>query len=350
MRIALNIGGHIQPRRHPRRSPPSRQTASPHLDVPILGPDALTCLTVWAKRCQPRAGRLDRPIYGRHPLASHASRTPTQPSPAGSPSASAVPPVVVEHLYGDPTPSPTPTPASTSKHSCPPGRRSRRRRRRGTHRRGQLDIEAPGAPPVLVAGLGPKCSTRRRPNRRQPPSDVGPNTIADQHSADLTQAATDAGRPSPRILAESPPALPTTPTRRASASAAEQGIYGSLPAPAHDAGRGRDDPADLVIAGHEDQVAEGLQRYATRRHRRPSHHPRRQRRRTRTNRQFSAASVQLMGNQSNPNMPWTRRSEAPYGSVRPGCQPGRHRASFAPREALEPTMWTTCGLTMTRVC
>lgn len=92
---------------------------------------------------------------------------------------------------------------------------------------------------------------------------VGPNTIADHITPTITEAATEAGRPAPRILDGVTAVVTDDPDAARAHVASEQAIYGSLLAYQHMMeAEGVDGPADLVIAGTEAQVADGLRRYA----------------------------------------------------------------------------------------
>jgi alkanesulfonate monooxygenase SsuD/methylene tetrahydromethanopterin reductase-like flavin-dependent oxidoreductase (luciferase family) len=92
---------------------------------------------------------------------------------------------------------------------------------------------------------------------------VGPNTIADRITPTLTQAAADAGRPPPRILAGITAVVTDDPDAARQRAAVEQAVYATLPAYQHMLEtEGVDGPADLVIAGRENVVADGLRRYA----------------------------------------------------------------------------------------
>jgi F420-dependent oxidoreductase-like protein len=130
--------------------------------------------------------------------------------------------------------------------------------------RGRLDIDAPSAPPVLVAGLRPRmlrlAGTEASGTTLWM---VGPNTIATDIAPILRQAAAEVGRPEPRILAGVTAVVTDDPESARERSTQEQGVYGSLPAYQHMMrAEGVDGPADLVIAGDEAAVTEGLRRYA----------------------------------------------------------------------------------------
>ena len=89
------------------------------------------------------------------------------------------------------------------------------------------------------------------------------NTLAERIAPTITRAAADAARPAPRILAGVTAVVNDDPDAARERSATEQGIYGSLPAYRQMMeAEGVGGPADLVIAGSEDHVADGLRRYA----------------------------------------------------------------------------------------
>ncbi|WP_089102851.1 TIGR03564 family F420-dependent LLM class oxidoreductase [Streptomyces hyaluromycini] len=91
---------------------------------------------------------------------------------------------------------------------------------------------------------------------------AGPRALEQHIVPALTQAAADAGRPSPRIIV-TVPAVVTGKVEQVMASATEQlAFYETIPS--HQrvlAWEGVDRAAELVVAGDEDTVAAGLRRY-----------------------------------------------------------------------------------------
>ena len=129
---------------------------------------------------------------------------------------------------------------------------------------GQIDSNAPSAPPVLIAGLRPRmlrlAGTVAAGTTLWM---VGPHTIASHVTPVIRRAAESAGRPEPRILAGVTAVVTDDPADAHQRAATQQALYGLMPAYRHmlDA-EGVAGPADLVIAGNEAIVADGLQRYA----------------------------------------------------------------------------------------
>ncbi len=120
---------------------------------------------------------------------------------------------------------------------------------------GPLQIDAP-TPPVLVAALGTAMLTiAGRMASGTITWMTGPGTIESHIAPAIRAAATEAGRPEPRIGVGLPVCV-TTDVDAARAKAAEQFvIYGTLPSYRAMLDReGAEGPADVVIAGTESEV------------------------------------------------------------------------------------------------
>jgi len=270
MRIALNIGGHHHDLDSIREQ--ARQAAEDGLAgvwmSQIFGPDALTALALVGQDVVDlELGVSIVPIYGRHPLALAMQARTVQAAVGGRLTLGIGPShqFVVEALYGESYAKPY-TRTKEYLAALLPLLAGDAADIAGDEvtARGRLEIDAPSAPPVLVAGLGPKML--RLAGRQAAGTTlwmVGPNTIAERIAPTITSAAADAGRPAPRILAGVTAVVTDDPDAARERSATEQGIYGSLPAYQHMMeAEGVRGPADLVIAGSEDRVADELRRYA----------------------------------------------------------------------------------------
>jgi F420-dependent oxidoreductase-like protein len=129
--------------------------------------------------------------------------------------------------------------------------------------RGRAEVDAP-APPVLVAALGPRM-LRLAGSRTDGVAlwMTGPKTIASRVTPILTDAATEAGRPPPRILAGISVCVTDDPSSARARAAEEQAVYGTLPAyQAVLAAEGVTAPEDLLIAGDASSVRRGIGAYA----------------------------------------------------------------------------------------
>jgi len=270
MRIALNIGSHHHGLDTIRSE--AAQAADDGLAgvwmSQIFGPDALTALTVIGQEVLDlELGVSIVPIYGRHPFALAIQARTVQAAVGGRLTLGIGPShqVVVEVLYGDSYAKPY-TYTKEYLQALLPLLAGESADVSGEEitARGKLEIDAPGAPPVLIAGLGPKMLRLAGAHAAGTTLwMVGPTTIASHITPTITAAAADAGRPAPRILAGVTACVTDDPDAVRARSAAEQGLYGSLPAYQRMLqAEGVNGPADLVIAGDEDTVVRGLERYA----------------------------------------------------------------------------------------
>ncbi len=129
--------------------------------------------------------------------------------------------------------------------------------------RAELNIDAPDTP-ILLAALGPKML--KLAGERTAGTTVGqcgPNTIAAHVAPTINQAAADAGRPAPRIMALI--RLCVTDDHAGAFALAQQvgARYAALPSYAAVLEReGLDDPGELHLIGSAEQVLDGLGRYA----------------------------------------------------------------------------------------
>ncbi|MEJ2861585.1 TIGR03564 family F420-dependent LLM class oxidoreductase [Actinomycetospora flava] len=115
--------------------------------------------------------------------------------------------------------------------------------------------------PVLLGALGP-VMLRLAGERASGTITflAGPRTIADEVVPRLTRAASGAPR---RVVVGVPVAVTDDPGRVRAEVAAEYAAYAQLPSYAATLARdGFGSPGDIVVAGDEDAVAEGLRRYA----------------------------------------------------------------------------------------
>lgn len=270
MRIALNIGGHhhdLDSIRVEARRAAEDRLAGVWMSQ-IFGPDALTALALVGQDVPDlELGVSIVPIYGRHPLALAMQARTVQAAVGGRLTLGIGPShqFVVEALYGESYAKPY-TRTKEYLAALQPLLAGDAADVDGDEvtARGRLEIDAPSAPPVLIAGLGPKML--RLAGSQAAGTTlwmVGPATIADRIVPTITRAAAEAGRPAPRVLAGITAVVTDDPDAARERSATEQGIYGSLPAYQHMLeAEGAAGPADLVIAGSEEQVAQGLHRYA----------------------------------------------------------------------------------------
>ncbi|MBF6230766.1 LLM class F420-dependent oxidoreductase [Nocardia farcinica] len=122
----------------------------------------------------------------------------------------------------------------------------------------QLSVPNDDRVPVLVAALGEQML--RLAGKRTDGTVLwmtGPTTIRDHIAPTITAAATEAGRPAPRIVCALPVLVTNDPDGARERAAKVFKIYGSLPSYRAMMDReGAAGPADLAIVGTEDQVAE----------------------------------------------------------------------------------------------
>jgi 5,10-methylenetetrahydromethanopterin reductase len=135
---------------------------------------------------------------------------------------------------------------------------------KGEEYRVALALQVPDAKPVpvLVAALGPamlKVTARLAAGTIT--WMTGPKTLADHTVPVLTQAARDAGKPAPRVVAGLPIALVRDAAAARARAAQDFAIYGQLPSYRAMLDReGAAGPADVAIAGDERALEAGLRR------------------------------------------------------------------------------------------
>jgi len=185
------------------------------------------------------------PIYGRHPVVLAMQALTTQQATGGrlvlgiGPSHQ----VVVEMLFGESYAKPY-TDTATYLDALVPLLRGE----------GAVQVDAP-APPVLLAALGPRM-LRLAASKADGVAlwMTGPKTIAER----VTPIITDG-----RILAGISVCVTDDVAAARARAAEEQSVYGTLPAyQAVLAAEGVSAPEDLLIAGTEDEVADGIAAYA----------------------------------------------------------------------------------------
>ncbi|WP_043652279.1 LLM class F420-dependent oxidoreductase [Nocardia thailandica] len=112
--------------------------------------------------------------------------------------------------------------------------------------------------PVLLAALGPKML--RLAGQRTAGTTLwmtGPRTVAEHITPTITAAASEAGRPAPRIVCALPVCVTDDPDDARARATKAFGFYGGLPSYRAMLDReGVESPIDLAIIGTEDQVAE----------------------------------------------------------------------------------------------
>jgi len=120
-----------------------------------------------------------------------------------------------------------------------------------------LTTPSPGRVPVVVAALGPQML---RLAGEQTDGTVlwmtGPATVRDHIVPVITEAAQDAGRPSPRVVCILPVCVSSDPAGARERAARVFAIYGELPSYRAMLDReGAEGPADVAIVGDEEAVA-----------------------------------------------------------------------------------------------
>lgn len=124
-----------------------------------------------------------------------------------------------------------------------------------TVRGGIVQIDAP-PPRLLVAALGPRMlKMAARMSDGTITWMTGPDTLANHTIPTITAAATDAGRPAPRICAGFPVCVTDDPDAARKLAAEQFQIYGQLPSYRAMLDReGAGSPADIAIVGDEATV------------------------------------------------------------------------------------------------
>ncbi len=129
---------------------------------------------------------------------------------------------------------------------------------------GPLDVPPTPPPPVLVAALGP---TMLRQAGTQADGTVtwmvGPETVEQHVVPAISAAASDAGRPPPRVVVTLPVCVTNDPTAARARAAKIFAMYGQLPSYRAMLDReGADGPADVAVVGTEEEVTAQIRRFA----------------------------------------------------------------------------------------
>ena len=233
----------------------------------IFGVDPIVALSVVGSE-HPGLGELGTsvvPIYGRHPLALAAQAATAQAALEGRFTLGIGPShqVVVEALFGSSYARPL-TYTREYLDALVPLLAGGRAAVDGEELRahGKLTIDGPGTD-VLLAALGPRMlDLAGRTCAGTSLGSCGPKTIRTHIAPRITEAATDAGRPAPRIMALVSIAVTDDP--QTAIEAARQATTGYAALPAYRAMldiEGVESPADLLVAGSFDEVLEGVQSY-----------------------------------------------------------------------------------------
>jgi 5,10-methylenetetrahydromethanopterin reductase len=129
---------------------------------------------------------------------------------------------------------------------------------------GQVDVKNTTAPPVLIAALAPVMLKLAGAVADGTATwMVGPTTLNDHITPSITAAASDAGRPAPRIAVGLPVCLTNDADGARERAAKDFVIYGQLPSYRAMLDReGVDGPAGIAIVGDETAIRAGVQRIA----------------------------------------------------------------------------------------
>ncbi len=129
---------------------------------------------------------------------------------------------------------------------------------------GQLSVKGATRPALLLGALAPRmlqlCGSRTDGTITWM---TGPRTLAEFTIPRIRRAAADAGRPAPRVVAGLPIAVCDDPADGRARAERRFAMYRTLPSYRAMLEReGGGDPADIVLVGDEDVVAERLDRLA----------------------------------------------------------------------------------------
>ena len=129
----------------------------------------------------------------------------------------------------------------------------------------ELNIAAP-ATPILLAALGPKMlDLAGRMVAGTSVGQCGPRTIATHIGPRIKEAAADAGRPAPRIMALIRLCVTDASSQEAAAALAKETSLRYRAVPSYERVQdmeGLDDPAQLHLNGSWEQILDGLRAYA----------------------------------------------------------------------------------------
>lgn len=234
----------------------------------IFGVDPVVALAAVAADVEPLAevGTSVVPIYGRHPLALAAMARTAQSALGGRFTLGIGPShaMVVEGFYGQSYDRPF-THTADFVEALDPLLRGEPCDVEGDEvtAKGWLTVEAEPVP-VLLAALGPRMldlAGRRCAGTSLGPG-MSPSVIAEHIGPRIRDAASEAGRPEPRIKALVTLAVTEDPETLVAEARESSALYAGLPAYRRvlDLG-GLDSPADVLIAGSMDDVVAGLHEY-----------------------------------------------------------------------------------------
>ncbi len=232
----------------------------------IAGPDSLTALAVVGTSVPGiELGTSIVPIYGRHPFVLASQALTTQSACGGRLvlGIGASHQIVVEHLLGE-SYRRSYTRLRETVDALQPLLAGREASVEGKEivARGTVAIDAP-APSVLVAALGPR-SLALAGSRCDGVTlwMVGPHTVRDHVVPHLSEAAAQAGRGAPRVLAGAPLCVTEDVAAARRHAAGQLAVYGSLPAyQAMLEREGFNGPEDLLMAGSGDDIDRRIEAY-----------------------------------------------------------------------------------------
>jgi 5,10-methylenetetrahydromethanopterin reductase len=234
----------------------------------IFGVDPIVALAAIASEVKPlsEVGTSVVPLYGRHPLALAAQARTAQSALGGRFTLGIGPShqMVVEGFFGESYRRPA-TRTAEFVEAIAPLLRGEQTNVDGDEltSHGWLTIDSEPVP-LLLAAMGPRMLdlAGRRTAGTSLGLAVGPTTIARHIVPIISEAAADAGNPSPRVKALVGIAVTDDPESAYQHSVTQSTMYADLPAYRAMLDReGVQTPADLLIAGTEDEVTDGLLRY-----------------------------------------------------------------------------------------
>jgi len=234
----------------------------------IFGVDPIVALAAIAAECGSlsEVGTSVVPIYGRHPLTLAAQARTAQDVLGGRFTLGIGPShaVVVEGFFGQSYDQPF-TYTQEFIQALDPLLRGEPASVDGDEvtAHGALNIEAEPVP-ILLAAMGPKMLRLAGAHTAGTSlgAAVGPKTIANHISPIINQAATDAGRPAPRVKGFAVFAVTDKPEAARAAAIKGGAGYASLPAYRAMLDReGVDNGGELCLFGSIGEVVEGFQRY-----------------------------------------------------------------------------------------
>lgn len=128
---------------------------------------------------------------------------------------------------------------------------------------GGLDVPATGAPGLLLAALGPRMlRLAGRATDGTIIGNAGPRAVAEHVVPVIEQAAADAGRPAPQVVANVPVCVTDDPDRVRTTLAERLTAYGRFPSFQRMLElEGAGGPEDVALVGSEAEVREGLRRF-----------------------------------------------------------------------------------------